>query len=233
MIFRGDGKHNITEGNCFTTNLRPAPPGSGQLAVFSKEPAQSGTEPVTRVLMNPPFALKGEVDREFKFVKHALSLMADGGILFSLLPMGCMFGAHEERVWRGTELLAHNTLLAVVSLPSDLFVPAALKQVVAVIVKKGFPHRKEQPVFWARIANDGHLVVKSKRLPAADFVPPRTAPDNIPEVLLQLKSFLANPSAVSVNEPMVYKTAPIDFDDPLLELLPKRTWIVPRHPREI
>ena len=47
---------------------------------------------------------------------RALSLMADGGILFSLLPMGCMFGANEEKVWRETELLARNTLLAVISL---------------------------------------------------------------------------------------------------------------------
>ena len=221
MIFRGDGKHNITEGNCFTTNLQPATLGGGQSAIFSEEPAQSGTEPITRVLMNPPFALKGAVDQEFKFVTRALSLMADGGILFSLLPMGCMFGQREEKAWRTTELLAHNTLLAVISLPHDLFVPAAHKQVVAVIVKKGFAHPQEQPVFWARIANDGHLVVKSKRLPATDFVPPRTAPDDMPKVLVHLRSFLADPNTFSVNEPMIYKTAPIDFDDPLLELLPE------------
>ena len=221
MIFRGDGKHNITEGDCFTTNLKPAPSGSGQLAIFTKERAQPGTELITRVLMNPPFALKGAVDREFEFVTRSLSLMTDGGILFSLLPMGCMFGAGKEKVWRKTELLAHNTLLAVISLPHDLFVPAALKQVVAVIVKKGFAHHKDHPVFWARIANDGHLVVKSKRLSAVDFRPPRTAPDDLPKVLLHLRNFLANPGAVSVNEPMIYKTSPIDFDDPLLELLPE------------
>ena len=215
------GKNNITEGNCFTTNLQRAPPSGEHLAVFSRDPAQLGTELITRVLMNPPFALKGEVGREFKFVTRALSLMADGGILFSLLPMGCMFGANEEKVWRETELLARNTLLAVISLPSDLFVPAALKQVVAVIVKKGFPHHREQPVFWARISNDGHLVVKSRRLPAVDFVPPRTAPDDIPKALPHLRNFLVSPSSISVNEPMLYKTAPIDFTDPLLELLPE------------
>ena len=168
MIFRGDGKHNITEGNCFTTNLQLVHSGGTQ-AIFTEERAQLGTEPITRVLMNPPFALKGAVDREFKFVTRALSLMSDGGILFSLLPMGCMFGAGKEKVWtsvvngrrkltRKTELLAHNTLLAVISLPNDLFVPAALKQVVAVIVKKGFTHPKDQPVFWARIANDEDIL---------------------------------------------------------------------------
>ena len=221
MIFRGDGKHNITEGNCFTTNLQPATRGGGPSAVFTEDPTERGYEPITRVLMNPPFALKGAVDKEFKFVTRALSLMADGGILFSLLPMGCMFRAGEEKVWRTTELLAHNTLLAVISMPPDLFIPAAQKQVLAVIIKKGFPHPREQPVFWARIVNDGHVVVKSKRLPAADFVPPRTAPDDIPMVLLRLRGFLANPDSMTVNEPTKYKTVAIDFDDPLLELIPE------------
>ncbi|MBA4179200.1 MAG: DNA methyltransferase [Anaerolinea sp.] len=221
MIFRGDGKHNIVEGNCFTTNLRPQTVDGASSAVFDKDPARPGTEPITRVLMNPPFALKGEVDQERRFVSRALTLMADGGILFSLLPMDCMFGAHEDRVWRTTELLAHHTLLAVVSFPDELFYPAALKQVIGIIVRKGFPHPKEQPVFWARIDEDGHIKVKSKRIAAADLVPPRTAPDDIPRVLPLLRSFIANPDTVAVNEPMLCKTAPIDFNDPLLELLPE------------
>jgi len=221
MIFRGDGKHNIIEGNCFSTNLQPQTVDGVPSAVYSKDPAKPGTEPITRVLMNPPFALKGSVDQERKFVTRALSLMADGGILFSLLPMDCMFGAHEEKVWRTSELLAHHTLLAVVSLPHELFYPAALKQVVGIVIKKGFPHPKDQPVFWARIANDGHLKVKSKRMPASELVPPRIAPDDIPTVLPLLRGFIANPDAVSVNEPMLCKTAAIDFSDPLLELLPE------------
>ena len=221
MIFRGDGNHNITEGNCFTTDVHPATLEGSPSAFFAKAPPPSGKEPVTRVLMNPPFALKGAVDRESKFVSRALSFMADGGILFSLLPMGCMFGAGEEKVWRTTELLAHNTLLAVISLPPELFYPAALKQVVAVIVRKGFSHQPESPVFWARIANDGHLKLKSKRLPAADLVPPRVASNDIPVVLPHLQNFIANPDNVSVNAPMLYRTAPIDFSDPLLELLPE------------
>jgi type I restriction enzyme M protein len=135
MIFRGDGKHNITEGNSFTTNIVR---GDGNQPAFSEKPAEEGTEPVTRVLMNPPFALKASLDKEYRFVSRGLSLMADGGLLFSLLPMDAMFGAHQQKVWRRDELLAKHTLLAVVSLPCDLFVPAALKQVVGIIVKEGY-----------------------------------------------------------------------------------------------
>lgn len=221
MIFRGDGKHNIVEGDCFTTNLSPQTVDGVVSAKFSKAPAAKGTEPITRVLMNPPFALKGAVDQERKFVSRALELMADGGILFTLLPMDCMFGAHEDKVWRTTELLAKNTLLAVVSLPHELFYPAALKQVVGVIVKKGFPHKSDQPVFWARIAHDGYVKVKSKRMAGADLVPPRVIRDDMVTVMPLLRSFVANPRGTSYNEPLLYKTAPIDFADPLLELLPE------------
>ena len=171
--------------------------------------------------MNPPFALKGSTDKEYFFVTQALSLMADGKILFSLLPLGALFGARDEKVWRRDELLAKNTLLAVVSLPEELFYPAAQKQVAAIIVKKGIPHPKEQPVFWARIAHDGHLKLKSKRLPAGELRPPRTERDQLPEVLPLLQSFIAHPGTGNVNQPEFCKTMPIDYSDPLLELLPE------------
>ena len=118
-------------------------------------------------------------------------------------------------------MLRQHTLLAVISLPIDLFQPAASKQVVAVIVKKGFPHPKGQPVFWARVSHDGYLMVKGKRLPAVELRPPRAEENQLPEVLPILRNFLANPETYAVNEPTICKTAPIDFGDPMLELLPE------------
>ncbi len=147
--------------------------------------------------------------------------MADGGILFSLLPLDAMFGSRDEKVWRRDELLKKHTLLAVLSLPDELFRPAAMKQVVGVIIKKGVPHPKEQPVYWARIANDGYMVLKSKRLPGNQQRPPRVVPDDLPKVFPTLRNFVAHPNSVNVNQPRLCKTAPIDFDDPLLELLPE------------
>ena len=135
--------------------------------------------------------------------------------------MDSMFGAHEEKVWRKEELLRNHTLLSVISLPPDLFAPAAKKQVVAIIIKKGIPHPKDQPVFWARAVRDGFIMLKSRRLQASELDPPRNEPDDIPLILPALRNFIANPGTASVDMPMLYKTAPIDFDDPLLELLPE------------
>ena len=221
MIFRGDGKNNIVEGNCFTTHLRAKSVANHPSAKHSKTKVPAGSEAITKVLMNPPFALKGSVDREYKFVSRALEMMADGGVLFSLLPLGCLFGAGQEKVWRTDELLAKNTLLAVITLPHELFYPAAMKQVAAIVVRKGFPHPEAQPVFWGRIANDGHIKVKSKRLNASEMQPSREYQDDIPSIVMLLQSFVANPASTSTNQPLLSKTAPIDYSDPLLELLPE------------
>jgi type I restriction enzyme M protein len=221
MIFRGDGKHNIIEGNCFSTYIGPRAVNGHASARFIKTPTPAGSEPITRVLMNPPFALRGSDEHEYRFVSRALSQMADGGILFSLLPLDAFFGSRDEKVWRRDELLRDHTLLSVITMPDELFYPAAQKQVAGIVVKKGMPHPKGQAVFWARIEHDGHLKVKSKRLPASELRPPRKELDQIPLVLDSLRSFIATPGSVKVNVPKLCKTAPIDFDDPLLELLPE------------
>ncbi|MGY3371768.1 type I restriction enzyme M protein [Bradyrhizobium sp. GM2.4] len=220
MIFRGDGKHNITEGNCFSTYMSAKSVNGHSSARFSKTLPATNSAPVTRVLMNPPFALR-DSEKEYRFVSRALDLMSDGGILFALLPLDALFGSREEKVWRRDELLKKHTLLSVVTLPDELFYPTALKQVAGVIIKKGVAHPVEQDVFWGRIAEDGLLKIKSKRLPGVEMRPPRSVPDDIPKLLPSLRSFVAHPGSVAVNEPMLCKTTPIDYDDPLLELVPE------------
>ncbi len=220
MIFRGDGKNNIDERDAFSTFLKKHTVKGNASAIATAIKPPKGEEAVTRVLMNPPFASKGS-EKEYRFVSQALSTMVDGKILFSLLPLGPLFGAHDEKTWRKDELLASHTLLAVISLPEELFYPAAQKQVAAIIVKKGIPHPPKQDVFWARIAHDGHLKLKSKRLPAAELRPPRIEKDQLPEVLPLLQAFIPHPGSNSVNIPMFCKTAPIDYSDPLLELVPE------------
>lgn len=118
MIFRGDGKNNIVEGNCFQKHLVRKIVDGNITAKYGKEP---GERVVSKVLMNPPFALKSSDDKEYRFVQHALDQMDEGGILFSVLPVSVMFEAGEERDWRKNALLKDNTLLSVVTFPPELF----------------------------------------------------------------------------------------------------------------
>jgi hypothetical protein len=51
--------------------------------------------------------------------------------------------------------------------------------------------------------------------------PARKVADDIPKILPAISNFISYPGSVSVNEPLLYKASPIDFTDPLLELLPE------------
>jgi predicted RNA methylase len=97
MIFRGDGKNNIVEGNAFQKHL--ARDSDGKINYSAKLTKEEGLA-VTKVLMNPPFALPDSVDKEYKFIDQALRQMEDGGVLFSVLPYSAMVKPGNYLQWR-------------------------------------------------------------------------------------------------------------------------------------
>ena len=215
MIFRGDGKNNIVEANGLKKFLTRATVANCPSAEFVHEPPSAGDEPITRVLMNPPFALKASDEQEFRFIEAALKSMADGGLLFAIVPMSVMVEEGEGRTWRKNTLLAHYTLMAVVSFPEELFYPVA-NQTVGVIVKRGAPHDPLQPVLWVRIENDGFRKSKGKRLPLGGEVP-----TDLERTLPVLQSFLRDPYSPVHAVSGLVKAAAVDYDDPILELVPE------------
>lgn len=214
MIFRGDGKNNIVEANCFSKFLHRTTVGGHATAAYRISPPSAGETAVTRVLMNPPFALKESDEKEYRFVEKALSNMVDGGILFSVVPISTVAESGESLAWRRDALLAHNTLLAVVSFPEELFVPIS-KQALGIVVRKGVPHRAEQPVLWGRVTTDGFRVSKARRLPA-----PVGSPNQLKDITPILRNFLLDPSAPVADVPEFVRVSRIDRSDPLVELLP-------------
>ena len=211
MIFRGDGKTNINEGNCFQKCLIKKVISGNVTASYSKN---CGEKVITKVLMNPPFALKSGDEMEYKFVQNALDQMDDGGLLFSVLPVSAMFESGEEKRWRCNKLLKENTLLSVITFPNDLFYPIGV-HTIGIIVKKGIPHPNNQNVFWARVTHDGFIKSKSKRLPSSK------EPNELEFLLPNLKAFIQNPKFSIPDVPEFVKLSPIDYSDPLLELLPE------------
>jgi predicted RNA methylase len=216
MIFRGDGKNNIVEANCLSKHLTRAMVDGNPSAKFVSKAPGKGDEPITRVLMNPPFALKASDEQEFRFIDAALESTADGGLLFAIVPMSVMVEEGEGGVWRRNSLLAHHTLLGVVSFPEELFYPVA-NQTVGVIVKRGTPHDTKQRVFWARIEDDGFRKSKGKRLPTRS--PNKT---DLERALPVLQAFLRDPLKERIKSiPGFLKASPIDYADPILELVPE------------
>ena len=219
MIFRGDGKNNIQEGNCFSKFLESHTEAGVPTARYVDQP--SNTPPITKVMMNPPFALKRSDEKEFRFVNRALEQLRHGGLLFSILPTATMVKSGIYRTWRERELLPNHTLLAVVSFPLDLFYPVAVGT-VGVFVQKGIPHQRTRNVLWIRGVNDGLLKRKGKR------VPNERATNDLAAVHDLLKAFLVNPSYTIPNIEMLQKACPIDYEDPGFELVPENYLDQPR-----
>ncbi len=220
MIFRGDGKNNIADGDCFNNWLVGTKKEGTDLISFPiirirEKPVTSDLNMVTKVLMNPSFAIEKSDTKEYKFVQHALDQMVDGGLLFSVLPMGAMYEQGEEKVWRRENLLKENTLLAVVTFPPELFHYTADVHTVGIFVKKGIPHPKGQSVFWARAIHDGLIKKKDKRLPD----PTGTEPNNLATIFANLRAFVHNPLFPVESIPEMVKVAPINFSDSSLELI--------------
>ena len=217
MIFRGDGKNNIIEGNCFARILeqtvqRGVP--TAEYVSSSQDRSMPQSPPITKVMMNPPFSLPRSDEKEYKFVDHALAQMQRGGLLFCILPYPAMVKPRGYKTWRRDILLKQHTLLAVMTLPIDLFYPVGVTS-VGVFIRKGIPHPTHQNVLWIRALHDGLLKSKKKRLPND------RATNDLAKVKDTLKAFLRNPNHPVPTIRQLQQAAPIDFDDKLLELVPE------------
>ena len=212
MIFRGDGKNNIQEGDCFKKWLSVSVENGVKTAKYAAEPTDAPA--VTKVMMNPPFALKRSDEKEFRFIEQALDQTEHGGMLFSVVPYSVMVKQGWYKTWRQEQLLAGNTLLGVVTLPPDLFYPVGVTT-AGIFVRKGIPHPSSQNVLWIRALNDGLLKRKGKRLPNM------RAEDDLSKVRDTVKAFLHNPSVPVETVDQFQRAAPIDRTDKALELVPE------------
>ncbi len=166
MYFRGDGKHNLKIDSCFDWQI-----GTGSkktkypnfISTYSSTGERSDIKHrrVSKVLMNPPFALKNDKQKEPDFIDHALNQMIDNGLLFAVLPSSVLYESKFKK-WRES-LLQEHTLQSVILFPGDLFYPVAT-ETIGLFVKKGCPHERTGEVLWARISDDGFVKRKGFRV---------------------------------------------------------------------
>lgn len=217
MIFRGDGHNHIIDNNCLTQVLKCDIQDGEHTAKYlsiTEVDAKEERRPITKVLMNPPFALKDKDEKEYKFVEHALKQMDDGGLLFAVLPVSVMTKGGACLSWRNNEFITNNTLLSVVTFPEDLFYPVGVNT-CGIFVKKGHKHPNDKKVLWVKINNDGFLKSKGKRLPNFE------EKNQLTEVEPIIASFIQDDSIKVENIPQFIKACPIDFNDKNLELIPE------------
>jgi type I restriction-modification system DNA methylase subunit len=215
MIFRGDGRDNIENDDCLGNALvRTTIRGHKAGRFVSRKRADDKKKVANKVMMNPPFALDAEDEKEYLFVDYALEQLEDGGLLFSVFPLAGMTKAGGYLNWR-KRLVKSNTVLSVISLPADSFYPSTSEGTVALIVRKGLEHPKNQSVLWLKLRTDGYITTKGQRLPDAK------APNDVLRVQDTVRAFIHSPSMHVDNIPEFQKKNPIDFDDPAFELMPE------------
>ncbi len=189
MIFRGDGKSRIYNGNCFDSIFVRH---NGQIIRIKKDDdlPPGSVRPFSRVLMNPPFALK---EPEYQFVNHALNQTAAGGLLFAVLPNAVLTGLQAEvKKWR-EELVRRHTVRAVIKMPRSLFHPAADKITYALVVEAWRSHEPSDPVFMAIFHDDDSASRLSK------FRNLQYTKDNVGRLSTELRSFMVG-SVESVSD---------------------------------
>ncbi|WP_052065490.1 HsdM family class I SAM-dependent methyltransferase [Thalassospira australica] len=210
MIFRGDGKNNIINNDCLALNLnRKIRNGEASAEYITTTTTRP---PVTKTLMNPPFSLKRSDEQEFTFVQHAIDQMQEGGLLLAVLPISVMCSMGRDQSWR-KRTIEGNSILAVFSLPNDLFYPQASVETVIVIIEKGKPHKEDQKTLFARIIDDGFSKLKRRRL--------RHGRDSQLETIQkEAKSFVAG--GIVNEEPGFIQLKTVDLSDPNLEIVPQK-----------
>jgi type I restriction-modification system DNA methylase subunit len=212
MIFRGDGKNNMIEGNCFRKWLNANSSSKTYRAEYLSDDVLTRTPPITKVMMNPPFALKKGDEKEYKFIEHALRQMRDGGILFAILPISVLVEKSTKK-WRRDILLQGNRLISVVTFPEDLFYPVSVGT-VGIFIEKGVPHNFERDmVYFARCISDGFSKKKGVRKEN------KKIRNNLDEIKEELKNFIKNSRTAVQSVPEFKKVVILDHADKSCELV--------------
>ena len=140
MILMKDGSANIIHGNSLTEF-------NGK---YEQGELKGKEFPATVFLLNPPYSADG---KGFVFVKKALSMMTHGGMAAILI---------QENAGSGNglpytkEILEHNTLVASIRMPIDLFIGKSSVQTAIYVFEVGKPHTVEAVVKFIDFTEDGY-----------------------------------------------------------------------------
>lgn len=160
MILRGDGKSNMTYGDFFKYTRNNKKNSSDSLV--SKAPK------IDRVLMNPPYS-QGKKAPEYKFIKHALELMDNGGILAVIMPISVLVSGgkgvsakelKEFKEW----LLKDYVVKDIITMNPLTFYPTATQTVVAIIEKNKGIGQQQKKTKLINFTDDGYTLIPKKGL---------------------------------------------------------------------
>lgn len=149
MILMGDGSSNILQDD----SLKKFDGKYG----YGKDNEQF---PADVFLLNPPYS---ETGNGMNFVKRALSMMK-GGYASIIIQDSAGAGKAKEI---NQKILEHNTLLASIKMPMDIFIGKSSVQTSIYVFKVGEKHEAKQRVKFIDLRNDGYKRSNRKKSKAS------------------------------------------------------------------
>jgi type I restriction-modification system DNA methylase subunit len=143
MMMRGDGKSNIYCGDCFAFD--------GVIKDHHKP---------TVAFLNPPYDVKNE--GQMLFVEHALNMVsAQNGTVVAIVQISCGFKNEKELIAVKKRILEKHHLVAVLSMPDELFNPSASVVTCIMVLKANTPN-KGLKTWFGYFKDDGFEKRKQK-----------------------------------------------------------------------
>lgn len=149
MILRGDGQSNMVRGDCFNEQIKNE--------MIDKH--------CTVGFINPPYAL---TTNELKFVENMLDCLDVGGRGIAIIPSSCTGNKNSDYSATRERILSKHTLEAVLSMPDQLFYPAAGVVTCVMVFTAHKPHNSERKTWFASCKDDG-LIIDRKSKGRADI----------------------------------------------------------------
>lgn len=112
--------------------------------------------PATAFVLNPPYSAEGN---GMIFVKRALSMMSKG---YAAIIIQNSAGSGKAKELN-KKILEHNTLLASIKMPIDLFVGKSSVQTNIYVFRVGEAHQKDEVVKFIDFSNDGYTRTDRKK----------------------------------------------------------------------
>lgn len=143
MLFRGDGKSNIYCGDCF--NL---------------ETQITQNHNINVVFLNPPYDVRPAGQMEF--IEHGLKVIGkNNGIVIAIVQMSCAIKNDKDLIVVKNRLLEKHHLRAVISMPNEIFSPAA-SVVTCVMVWEANKQNTGLETWFGYLKDDGFEKRKHK-----------------------------------------------------------------------
>lgn len=135
MRFRGDGKSNIYNGDC-----------------FHHERNIADNHKPTIAFLNPPYDVGNA--KQMEFIEHAINALGrNGKLTVAIVQMSCCIKNDKDLIAVKRRLLAKHHLKAVISMPDDLFYPVGV--VTSIIVFEANKPNKGRKTWFGYFKDDG------------------------------------------------------------------------------